>query len=68
MDNSPAHSCHSKVSLLQQSYHVGSDPKIHHHEQVDTSEEEDKERESSISHDDAKVYFNTKLLCAMKVT
>jgi hypothetical protein len=68
MDNSHAHSRHSEVSLSQQSHHVSPAPIIHHQEQVDTSEDEDEERASSIGDDDAKVYSNTKLLCAIKVT
>jgi hypothetical protein len=54
MDNSPAHSCHSEVSLSQQSYHVSPEPTIHHQQLVHTSEDEDDEREASIGtqHDD----------------
>jgi hypothetical protein len=55
MDNSPAHSRYSELSLLQQSYHVSPEPTIHHQEQEDTSDDEDEERESSIGdtqHDD----------------
>jgi hypothetical protein len=48
MDNSPAHSCYSELSQSQQSYHVSPEPTIHHQEQEDTSEDKDKERESSI--------------------
>jgi hypothetical protein len=52
MDNSPAHSRYSELSLSQQSYHVSLEPTIHHQELVDsTSEDEDEERESSMDGD-----------------
>jgi hypothetical protein len=40
-------SCHSHTNALQQSCHVSPEPTIHHEEQEDTSEDEDKEREST---------------------
>jgi hypothetical protein len=55
MNNSPAHSRYSELSLSQQSYHVSPEPTIHHQQQEDTSDDEDEKRESSMGdtqHDD----------------
>jgi hypothetical protein len=72
MDNSSAHSRYSELLLSQHLYHVSPEPTLDHQEQVETSEDEDEEREESsignTQHNDAKVYSNTKLLCGIKVT